>query len=101
MADPAPCRYRRNPRRALCKTLLVAGFAGLCVWILSLTIDEGALDRLKFDLSLWTLIALVLIINLVSLASFAVLYAAYKWVRCDLRPPRDIDDDGDQDLTNR
>jgi hypothetical protein len=80
--------YSRNPRRACLKTLLVVGFTALCVWGLSLTLDHSALDHLKFELSLWTMIALVLITNLVSFACFIVLYAAYNWVRCDLKPPR-------------
>jgi hypothetical protein len=88
MVRNEPACYVRNPRRAALKTVLVVGFIALCVWLLSLTLDHSALDRLKFDLSLWTLIVLVMITNLVSFACFIILYAAYKWVRCDLKPPR-------------
>lgn len=53
---------------------------------LILSIDDQALDNLKHRLSLWTLIALLLIINLVSFVSFLVMYLAWKWVCIDLKP---------------
>lgn len=83
--------YSRNPKRALLKIAAIVGILLLIVGLLSLSIDQAALNQLKFDLSVWTVIALVLIINLISAASFIVLYAAYLWVRCDLKPPRSED----------
>jgi hypothetical protein len=83
--------YSRNPRRAALKMAVIAGVLLLFVGLLSLTVNQAALNQLKFDLSLWTVIALVLIINLLSAACFIILYIAYRWVRCDLKPPRSED----------
>lgn len=73
------------------KVAALAGLLLLMIGLLSLSIDQAALNQLKFDLSLWTVIALVIIINLISATSFIILYAAYLWVRCDLKPPRSED----------
>ena len=91
--------HTRHPLRALFKMatillglLAVAGF-------LLLTIDESVLDQLKFNLSLGTLIALVVVINLISFIFFIILYAAYQWVRRDLKAPRSedmADESGDE-----
>lgn len=87
-----------NRCRAVAKIAVIAavllGFLGL----LALTIDESAIDRIKFDLSLWSLIAVVLIINLVSCAVFTALFFAYQWVRRDLKTPRVEDERDPSDL---
>lgn len=83
--------YCRNPKRAILKIASLAALLLLFVGLLSLTIDHDAISRMKFDLSLWTVIALVLIINLLSAACFIVMYAAYLWIRRDLKPPRSED----------
>jgi hypothetical protein len=74
--------------------LIVAGLL-LLAGLLALTVDSQALDQLKLDMSLWSLIAVVLIINIVSFAVFIVLFFAYQWVRCDLKPPSASDDRDD------
>lgn len=79
--------YTRNTRRACIKATILAVLALAAVALLAWAVDDHALDHLKFDLSLTTLVLLVLAINLASFASLAVLYAAYRWVRCDLKPP--------------
>lgn len=73
---------RRRIAFKLAMIIVTAAFviAGL-VW----SIDDQALDNLKHRLSLWTLIALLLIINVVSFVSFLVMYTAWKWVRNDLK----------------
>ena len=54
-------------------------------------LDDPAVSRLKFNLSLASLIGLVVAINIASLSCIALLYAAYRWVRRDLKAPRSED----------
>lgn len=84
-----------NRKRALIKIGVVLFTIVLIVAGLSHFVSAQALDELKHSLSLWTMISLVLIINLVTLGSFIVLFAAYQWIRCDLKPQksRDLDKD--------
>ena len=72
-------------RRIACKLALIILTAALVIAGLVWSIDDQALDNLKHRLSLWTLIALLLIINLVSFISFLVMYMAWKWVRIELK----------------
>lgn len=92
--------FVRRPLRAFCKACCVAAVIALVFAGLSFSINDSALDQIKFDLSLWSLIALVLIINFASLLAFGALYLAYRWMRTDLKPPR-VEDIGDQDPNNR
>lgn len=80
-----------NRKRAFAKIILIVLLLAALAAALTLTVDQQALDALKHGLSVWTIIALVLIINLVSFVCFIVLFAAYRWVRCDLKPRRDDD----------
>lgn len=80
-----------NPRRALAKTGFIIVTAILIIAALAYFVNEQALDELKHNLSLWSLIALVIIINLVSFICFIVLYAAYRWVKGDLKAPEKAD----------
>lgn len=83
--------YAKNPRRAACKLLVIAVvLMALCAVVAAL-LDNPALDQLKFNLSLGSLIAVVLAINAASLAAIILLYAAYQWVRRDLKEPRSED----------
>lgn len=78
-----------NGKRACAKIALIALLIAALLAVLLMIVDKQVLDSLKHSLSLWTIVALVLIINLVSFVSFMVLYAAYRWVRRDLKPRRD------------
>jgi amino acid transporter len=80
-----------NKKRACVKIAVVAVAVIAALSALALLLDGQALDELKHTLSLWTIVALVVIINLVSFVCFVVLYAAYRWVRRDLKPPRDAE----------
>lgn len=80
-----------NKKRACAKIALVAVLVLAAIAALVMLLDGQALDELKHTLSLWTIVALVLVINLVSFVCFVVLYAAYRWVRRDLKPPRDAE----------
>ena len=72
-------------KRIACKLAFIIIAAALVIAGLVWSIDDQALDNLKHRLSLWTLIALLLIINLVSFISFLVMYMAWKWVRIELK----------------
>jgi len=75
-----------NRFRAILKTIFILAGIAAGVTALSYFVDDQALNVLKHNLSLWSIIALVVIINLVSFGCFIVLYAAWQWVRCDLKP---------------
>ena len=80
-----------NKKRACVKIAVVAVAVIAALAALALLLDGQALDELKHTLSLWTIVALVLVINLVSFVCFVILYAAYRWVRRDLKPQRDAE----------
>jgi uncharacterized BrkB/YihY/UPF0761 family membrane protein len=80
-----------NRKRAFAKIIVIALLLAVTLAALAMTVDQDVLDTLKHSLSVWTIVALVLIINLVSFVCFVVFYAAYRWVRCDLKPRRDDD----------
>ena len=88
-----------KPRNAVKKIGCVIFLALLLLAVLVLTINDQALDELKFNLGLWTIIALVLIINLVSFVSFLVMYIIYRWVKNDLESD-DIQNTDDEDVTD-
>ena len=69
--------------------------AALFIHVLSQFVDDAALDHLKHNLSLWSIIALVIIINLVSFICFIVMINLYKWISRDFKSPKD---DIDRDL---
>lgn len=47
--------------------------------------NQVFLNELKYSLSVWTVIALVIIVNLVSFLCFMVLFAAWRWIRRGLK----------------
>lgn len=83
--------HTRNPRRAVIKMAVIILGLLIVAGGLLLTIDDSVLDQLKFNLSLGALIALVVVINIISFVFFILLYAAYQWVRRDLKDPRSED----------
>lgn len=80
--------YRQNPARALAKLVFMAALALGALFACLQLVDEEALSALKHSLNAPTIIGLVLIINLISFVFFLILYAAWQWVRRDLKPPR-------------
>lgn len=83
--------HTRHPLRAVLKmAAIIVGLLAVA-GVLLLTIDDSVLDQLKFNLSLGTLIVLVVVINIISFVFFMILYAAYQWVRRDLKGPRSED----------
>lgn len=87
-SEKTPCRsqWSPHPRRAIVKMIIVLALAVGALAALIFSIDDQVLDQLKHSLSIGTIIALVLLINIVSFVAFILLYAAYQWVRCDLKP---------------
>lgn len=77
------------PVSACKKLLLVFAAALLIVAGLSYFVDAQAISEIKYNFSLWTIIALVVIINLVSGLCFLAMYMAYRWVQRDIKPSRD------------
>lgn len=75
-----------NHKRACLKAAGVLLAIVLAILLLSQLVTTDTIDVLKHSLSLWSIIALVVIINLVSFGCFIVLFFAYRWIRCDLRP---------------
>lgn len=87
-------RRLAGPRRgrALIKVAVLAVLVALIVAGLAGLVRREALEELKHTLSLEAIIALVVLINLISLTIVGVLFAAYQWVRNDLRPTSGDDD---------
>lgn len=75
---------------SVCKKLLVVFVVVLLIVAgLSSFVDTQAISEIKYNFSLWTIIALVIIINLVSGLCFLAMYMAYRWVQRDIKPSRD------------
>lgn len=68
---------------------VIFGFACFILLGLVLSLSNDVLDELKFNLSLWTIIALVFIINIVSFLCFLVMYLAYQWIKHDMNLDED------------
>lgn len=86
--------YAKNPRRAALKIILIAVVLIAVSGFIEMHLKEPVLDRLKFNLSVGSLIGLVVAANLISLLCIALLYTAYQWVRRDLKAPRSEDESG-------
>ena len=82
-----------NTKKGLKKLGCIIFAAVVVLVLLVLALDDRALDELKFNLGLWTIIVLVLIINVVSFISFMVMYLAYRWVKQDFDDRSETDSD--------
>lgn len=74
-----------NTKRGCCKLAVVFVLAALLLTGLVYIVDTQAVDELKHTLSVWTIVALVIIINLVSFLCFIILYFAWKWAQNDFK----------------
>jgi cation transporter-like permease len=81
-----PDRRRGYRKIAAVVALLLAVLAALIVFI-----NEQTVNGLRHHLTLWLIIAIVMMINITSFLVLAALLAAYKWIKRDLDP----DDEGD------
>ena len=75
--------------RGCLKILLLLAICTVIVAVLSQYIDEQSLDVLKHNLSVRTIITLVIVINLVSFMCFTVMYFAYRWISKDFKQKPD------------
>ena len=80
-----------NRKRACLKILFILGVAAAIVLALSFYVPDQALDELKYSLTLGSIVAIVIIINVISFVCFLIFSMAYHWVRQDLKPPRTED----------
>jgi hypothetical protein len=82
-------------RRALPKiaVLLMVGL-GLCAAFV-FSLDDAMLASIKQSLSMWSVLVLVVAINMVSAAVLLALYMAWCWVRCDLKKESEPGTDSD------
>lgn len=83
----APDKDRK--KRACGKIVAIIVLAAVTLALLAPVVNDAVLDELKHTLSLWSIIALVVVINVVSFVCFVIFYAAYRWVRRDLKPRGD------------
>jgi thiosulfate reductase cytochrome b subunit len=83
-----------NTTRGCCKIAVVFILAALLLTGLLYLVDAQAVDELKHTLSVWTIVALVIIINLVSFLCFIILHFAWKWAQSDFKASNknDIDE---------
>ena len=77
-----------NLRRAIIKACFIAAALACVAAGFSYFITIRDVELFKHSLSLWTLVGVVIIINLVSFACFILGFAAWQWVRADLKSPR-------------
>lgn len=80
--------YCPHPGRACAKLFVILCGAAVLLFSIIYFIDEETLDTIKQSLSVGTIVTLVVVINLGSFIIFMALYAAWQWVRCDLKAPR-------------
>lgn len=73
--------------------LLIFGLAFCAAFVVSL--DDTMLSTIKHSLSMWSVLVLVVAINMVSAAVLLTLYMAWCWVRCDLKNESESGDDSD------
>ncbi|AEP10676.1 hypothetical protein MICA_2374 [Micavibrio aeruginosavorus ARL-13] len=93
---PSPSSLKRHRmRRALLKiaVLLIFGLALCAAFVVSL--DDTMLATIKHSLSMWSVLVLVVAINMVSAAILLALYMAWCWVRCDLKNESESGNDSD------
>lgn len=82
-------REKRN--RLLGKLAIIFAVCLLLLFVLLGVFSERALDEIKHALSLWTLVSLVIFINLISFLCFIVMFSAWRWIQRDIKPPKDKD----------
>ena len=79
--------------RGCFKIVLLLAICAVLVGVLTQFIDEQSIEALKHNMSVSTIITLVIVINLVSFMCFTVMYFAYRWIRKDFKNKPDAVDD--------
>ena len=75
-----------NRARAARKIALVVAALLLVLAACVLFVSAKTVNGLVNHLSLGLLVALIVIVNIVSLLIIMALFAAYRWIKCDLDP---------------
>lgn len=78
-----------NKKRGLAKAIIVVAGTLALLGIVAGTITEHDIDVFKHSLNLWTVISLVIIINLVSFLCAIIMFTAWRWIKSDLKEPKD------------
>lgn len=86
-----------NRKKALLKTAFVAGIAVFILVCLLTGFTDHHLDHLKHSLNLGSIVALVIVINIVTFLCLIVMFVAYRWIKKDL----DLDKKEDLEDTER
>lgn len=79
----------KNKKRGCVKITIVLISCGLIVALLAYSLDAQSLDVLRHNLSIWTIISLILLINVVSFMCFTIMYGVFKWIKKDFAAPDD------------
>jgi uncharacterized membrane protein YozB (DUF420 family) len=78
-----------NPRRAAAKFALVVAIVAGVVVLLLMFVRRRAVDGLVNHLTLGLLVALIVLVNLISCLVIMIMFAAWRWIKRDLRPLED------------
>ena len=90
-------KCKPNAKRACVKIVILLAIATGAAFVLAVFLNGQALDYLKHGLNLWTIVALVMMVNLLSFICFIVFAVAYHWVKQDLKGTTSSEED---DLLN-
>jgi NADH:ubiquinone oxidoreductase subunit 6 (subunit J) len=82
-----------NKKRGCMKLVFVLAVSVFVLFFLGMFINGQAAEELKHNFSLWTIVALVIAINLVSFVSFIFMYAAFRWIKRDFSQQVNKDDE--------
>lgn len=86
LPEPTASAPRTNPRRAYAKIATMAAVLGIVLGGLITFVDREAFSDLRHHLTLWLVLAIVVIVNITSLLLFALFWAIYRWIKRDLEP---------------
>ncbi len=96
MAEPRipspPSRAERentNKRRAYLKIAAIGAVLGVILGALIAFVDHETLNGLRHHLTLFLIVAIVVIVNLTSFLLFILFFAIYQWIRRDFEPSTD------------
>ena len=88
MSEPS-IPARPNPKRAYTKIAVVAATLGVLLGALITFVDRESFQDLRHHLTLWLVLAIVVIVNLTSFLLFTLFWAIYRWIKNDLEPPQE------------
>jgi cation transporter-like permease len=83
---PSPNRRRAYRKMAAVAALLIAILVALIIFA-----NQQTVNGLRHHLTLWLIIAIVMIANISSFLILAAMLAAYKWIKRDLDPDDTLD----------